>query len=146
MANHELPRRESSAHVALRALHNMGGEAKIPAWMRVLDWRSKQFFFYRDVVSRLERCGLVAGDDVDGAKIAVTREGRIYLGVPADELPPKVPAIPVGPPYVAPQRALNLNRHRPAMLVRDGSLDFRSIPSRMANESVPYKGGAVRVL
>jgi hypothetical protein len=142
MANHELPRRESSRHVALRALHNMGGDGKIPAWMRVLNWKGKQFFFYRDVVAGLERCGLV---ETEGGECKVTPAGRIYLGVPVDQAP-KEPAIPVGPRYVPPQRPLNLNRHRPAMPTRDGAFDFRSIPSRMANESVPYKGGAARFL
>lgn len=139
MANHDLPRKESSAHLALRALHNIGGDAKIPAWMRVLDWRSKQFFFYRDVVARLERCGLVVADSEDGSSFSVTSLGRIYLGVP-DVLVPKAPAIPAGPRYVAPKRDLNLSRHRPVRLIREGSLDYMNIPSRMGGQPITYKG------
>ena len=139
MANHELPRRDSAAHVGLRALHNIGGHALIAAWMRVLNWKTKQAGFCSAVVDRLERAGLIS---VVGAVCTVTAAGRAYLGV-ATEVLEENPAPPVGPRYVAPMRALNLSKHFPPRPLRPEGNEYRSIPSLMAGQRVEYRSGAL---
>lgn len=140
MRNFELPRRESAAHVALRALHNIGGAARIPAWMRVLDWKATQLVFSGSVVGRLERAGLIS---VEGADCTVTSAGRAYLGVPAYDEAPQVAAEPAGPRYVAPDRALNLAKHFPPRPLRPEGDEFRAIPSLMADQRIEYRPGVV---
>lgn len=44
----------------------------------------------------------------------------------------------VGPRYSVGIRDLDLARHCPKPLVREGSLTFRDIPSLMGNERVPH--------
>lgn len=136
MANHELPRRESAAHLALRALQNIGGMATIPEIMRVRNWRGSQFTFCRDAIDRLERCGLI---NVLGAKCTVTDAGRQYLGIPVESRP--VAAVPVGPRYVAPRRELNLAKHFPPRPLRPEGDEFRDIPSVMAGQRIEYRSG-----
>lgn len=136
MANHNLPRRESSVHQALQALQNMGGRAHFPRWMAMVGWVGKQQYFCRDVLGRLERAGLVC---TDGEYGVVTPDGRAYLGVPEPEFTTTL-SVPAGPRYRAPHAPLNARRHQPPRPIRDGSLDFRNIPTRIADERLAYKG------
>ena len=139
MANFDLPRRDSAAHVCLRALHNIGGQSLVPAWMRVVDWRGSQLNFGRDVVDRLQRAGLI---EVAGAFCAVTPAGRGYLGVPADAAP-QAPAEPVGAPYRGTMKPLNRSKHFPPRPLRPEGDEYRAFPSLMAGQRVEYCPGAV---
>jgi len=139
MANHDLPRRESSAHVALRALQNIGGHALIPVWMRVLNWKTKQAGFCGPVVDRLERAELIS---VEGALCTVTAAGRAYLGIPKAEAPQE-PALPAGPRYVPPMRPLNIAKHFPPRPLRPEGDEFRAIPSLIADQRIAYRPGVV---
>jgi len=135
MANRELPRRESASHLALRALQNIGGVAAVSEIMRVRDWRGTQIGFCRDVIDRLERCGLI---NVVGAMCTVSDAGRQYMGIPVASVP--VAGVPVASRYVAPMRELDVRRLRSAGPIRTGALDYQNIPSRMGAEVVSYKG------
>lgn len=139
MANHDLPRRGSAAACGLITMHGMGGQVMIPAWMNVIDWKGSQAQFCINVVDRLQRAGLIR---VEGAFCELTRDGRIYLGVPLNE-PPKAPPVPAGPRYAPPMRSLNLAKHFPQRLVRPEGLEFRAIPSLMAGQHVQYGSGVV---
>lgn len=139
MANHELPRRESAAHIGLRTLHNIGGQSLIPAWMRVVDWRGSQLAFGKDVVDRLDRAGLI---EVAGAFCVVTPAGRKYLGIPVDAIS-QPPAEPVGAPYKGSMKPLNRSKHFPPRPLRPEGNDYRAIPSLMAGQRIEYRPGAV---
>jgi hypothetical protein len=133
MANRELPRRESAPHLALRALQNIGGMATVSEIMRVRDWHGTQIGFCRDVIDRLERCGLI---NVVGAMCTVADAGRQYMGVPVASVP--VAGVPVAPRYVAPMRPLNLAKHFPPRPLRPEGNDFRAIPSVMGGQRIKY--------
>jgi hypothetical protein len=136
MSNHQFPRRGSSPHISLNALHNVGGAASMQSWRKVRDWRGSAARFRLDVVDRLVLSGLVALVD---DQFAVTASGRKYLGI-KQQLIDGAAAPVVGPCYEAPSRPLNIALHRPARPGRIGSMDFASIPSRMADQSIAYKG------
>lgn len=136
MANFDMPRAGSAAANALATLYNMGGKGRVSAWLELAGWKQSQLLFCRNVVDRLERCWLIR---VEGDVCDVTRAGRDHLGIAPDE-PAPVPPVPVGPRYVAPMRPLNVARVRPPRVMRPGSMDFQTIPSRIANQSVAYKG------
>jgi hypothetical protein len=139
MAKLDLPRRDSAAHMGLRALHNIGGQSFVPAWMRVVDWRGSQLNFSRDVVDRLQRAGLI---EVAGAFCAVTSTGRSYLGVQV-HAQPQAPAEPVGAPYKGTVKPLNRAKHFPPRPQRPEGDEYRAIPSLMAGQRIEYRPGAV---
>jgi hypothetical protein len=136
MSNHELPRRGSAAATGLITLQGMGGMATVSAWLRAKGWRASRALFFSDVVDRLMRAQLVI---LEGERFIITNAGYKYLGVKI-EGEAEAPATPVGPRYAAPMRALNIGRHRPARIIRPGSMDFREIPSRIGDDLVAYKG------
>lgn len=138
MANYELPRRGSAPHLCLSALNNIGGEASIQSVMKVRNWRGSIALFRTDMMERLMRNGLI---DLAGDWCAITPAGRKYLGIKIEEAEGPAPAL-VGPRYVAPIRPLNVARHRAALPMREGALDYMKIPSRMGVESINYKGAA----
>lgn len=135
MANHELPRKGSAAADGLIALQGMGGVATLAAWTRAIGWRSSLTQFEISVADRLRRAGLILACK---SGLAITDAGYSYLGVKiVDE---SVPRKPVGPRYVAPDRPLNVKRMPSPFVMRAGAMDFRSIPSRIGDERIPYKG------
>lgn len=138
MANFELPRRGSSPHLFLTALNNIGGGASVQTLMSVRNWKGRIALFRSDILARLIRCELViAVND----QVAITNAGRTYLGIKVESDDDYVGQLP-GPRYVAPMRPLNVARHRTAAPMREGALDYMSIPSLMGVESVAYKGAA----
>ena len=136
MSNHGFPRRGSSPHICLCALHNIGGTASIQSWMKVRDWRGPVARFRLDVIDRLVLSRLVV---LVGDHCSITLSGIKYLGIKQQEVEGG-PMTVVGPRYEAPSRPLNIARHRPATAGRIGAMDFASIPSRMADQSIAYKG------
>lgn len=106
------------------------------SWMKVRDWRGPAARFRLDVIDRLVLSGLVV---LVGDQCAITPNGSKYLGIKQQEVEGG-PAAVAGPRYAAPSRPLNIARHRPASAGRIGAMDFASIPSRMADQSVAYKG------
>lgn len=139
MANRELPRRGSSAQLALTALHNIGGSSTIPKLMRVRDWVGPKDRFYADVIDRLVRAGLV---DQNGDAVDITSAGREYLGVKQQEAIEGPELVIVGPRYVAPMRPLNLAKHFPPRPQRESGAEFRRYPSVMGDQRVAYSGAA----
>ena len=137
MANHELPRRGSAAATGLITLQGMGGMAMVSAWLRAKGWRASLALFHSDVVDRLVRAQLVV---VEGQRLIITDAGYKYLGITVGGNADAPAAAPTGPRYAAPKRTLDVGRHRPARVIRPGSMDYRDIPSRMGDELVPYRG------
>lgn len=136
MSNFELPRRGSSPHLCLSALNNIGGEASVQALMKVRNWKGKIAPFRADILERLIRCDLLV---MAGDQCAITAAGRKYLGVKLEEAQGPA-AEPAGPRYVAPMRPLNLAKHFPPRPLRLDGAEYQTIPSRMGEELVAYKG------
>lgn len=138
MASREYPRRGSGAALALMALHNTGGRSTASAWALLLDWKGNATHFKNNIIDRLRVCGLIVAA---GELVEITPEGYRYLGI--NTAPIADAARPAaGPRYVAPMRPLNVARHCAAAPMREGALDYMTIPSRMGAESVSYKGAA----
>jgi hypothetical protein len=136
MVNCDHPRRGTAAANAVGALHSIGGTASIRTLMKVTGTKKTRAEFCQSVVDRLVRSSLV--NEV-GDELQLTDEGKRYLGHIAK--PEEAPAGPVvAPRYVHPIQPLNLRRHRPARVIRDGSLDFRAAPSLIGDQVVAYKG------
>ncbi len=136
MANFDLPRRGSAPAIALRMLQDLSGTARISAWMAAYGWRMSQLGFCSNMVDRLERAGLIS---VEADLCTVTKEGRQFLGV-TDDFSPAPPPVPVGPRYVPPMRPLTLAKHFPPRLHRPDGTEYQTIPSRMGEERIAYKG------
>jgi hypothetical protein len=139
MSNHELPRRGSAAATGLITLQGMGGMATVDAWLRANGWRASRALFFSDVVDRLMRAQLVI---LEGERFIITNAGYKYLGVKI-EGEAEASAAPAGPRYAAPMRTLDIARHRPARVIREGSMDYRNFPSVMGSERVPYRSESV---
>lgn len=137
MANREYPRRGSAAALGLMALHNIGGRSTMSAWALLLDWKSSAAHFKNNIIDRLRICGLVVAA---GELVEITADGNRYLGINA--APVADAELPVaGSRYVAPMRPLNLAKHFPQRVQRQGAHDFQSIPSVMAGQRVEYRSG-----
>ena len=132
MANHDLPRRGSRPANALSSLLSLGGNAELSAWYRVASHGISRQEFDLLVVERLQLDGLV---QLIGDEGRLTEAGRVYLGVnkPAEVWVGKLPEPRTGNGF-KPLRA------RSAMVFRAGAFDYRSSPSIVAGEEVPYKG------
>lgn len=137
MSNRELPRRDSAPHICLNALNNIGGAATVHALMKVRNWRGPAKRFRSDVIERLLRAGLIF---VVGDQCSVTPAGRAYLGAKVEQDEGPAPAV-VGPRYVAPMRPLNVAKHFPPRLQREGATDFQGMPSVMGGQRVGYWSG-----
>jgi hypothetical protein len=137
MANFDLPRRGCNAAKALAALQGMGGVAIVASLKRVSGWKGGAGAFQLDVVERLHVAGLAV---VDGDEIRITHAGRQYLGVAVKADAGK--GIPAGPRYVAPFQPRGQRGAGP-LVIRDGALDFRTYPSVVGGQSIPYRSAAV---
>ena len=106
----------------LKALGKLDKPASLALWRTQCAWRQRQENFYSHVIKVLIERGLVCVEC--SVRYAVTPAGRELLGLPF-----------VGRQAVtmAPLRT------QPAMLIRDGALDYASIPSRIGSQQVPYK-------
>jgi hypothetical protein len=68
----------------------------------------------------------------------ITDEGLEHLGIAVDA-PPKPAPVIVGPRYVAPMRTLSRKNLPNVRLQREGSFDYRDIPSRHGDVHVGFK-------
>lgn len=122
----------SGSYLALVHLDKMGGIATIENLMLQLLWTETPGQFQRLVIGPLDRRGLVVRRD---EQLSLTVVGAKLLNPAADV---SALAAPAGS-FVAPARPLS-SKHRPRLMVlRPGALDYRGIPSRLANQEVAFR-------
>lgn len=106
----------------LVALGKLGRPAGLVLWRTQCLWRQRQENFYSQVIQVLIERNLVYVSN--SVRYAVTPAGREVLGLPLVNRQ----AVTMAP-----------LRPRPVMLMRDGAMDYASIPSRMGGQQVPFK-------
>ncbi|MBY0240760.1 MAG: hypothetical protein K2X55_15725 [Burkholderiaceae bacterium] len=111
--------------------------ATAAAWARSRGWKGNTNQFEQNVIERLLRANLVA---VREKNYCVTADGLAYLGFAKAPHQDDVKQMPAPSRYVHPVQPLNLKRHRPARVIRAGSMDFRAAPSLIGDQVVAYKG------
>jgi hypothetical protein len=126
------PRAGSRAYLALQFLLQVG-PLDTKDWMNHTSVSKSAVKFDREVTGPLTRWKLV--DVNESGVFCIAQAGRDFL----DEREPE-PAEQeaVSGRYVHPIQQLSA-RHRPQRPLRPGAFDYRDIPSRCANVSVPYK-------
>lgn len=122
----------SGSYLALVHLEKMGGIATIESLMLQLLWTETPGQFQRLVIGPVDRRGLVLRRD---EQLRLTHVGAKLLNPAADV---SSLAAPAGS-YIPPMRPLSsVNRPRFAIL-RPGALDYRGIPSRLADQQVAFR-------
>lgn len=134
---HLLPRTDSTAHIALTALHTLEGQASDERWRaaaaRGLGTKSRRDQWAVTVQSLIDKSLVFKRRGV----FIVSDDGLEFLGVVVAAVP-RAESLAVPARYIPPMRALS-RRFMPSLnLARDGSLDYRAIPSRMGDVLIPY--------
>lgn len=133
MTLHRLPRAGSRAHSVLLRLVQCGGTSTRTALLRAIAYPRTRGEFDVAVIGLLERQGLVIRNN---ETVLLTVWGRqLVEPVPAPEA--EVGAMTPGR-YAPPMRPLSLQNRPRLVSMRPGSLAYRDIPSRMANELVDH--------
>jgi len=132
MSKMKPPAPGSGSYLALMHLEKMGGVATIESLMLQLLWPETPGQFQRLVIGPLDRRGLVVRRD---EQLSLTAVGVKFLN-------PTVNVTALAKPdgsFVPPARPLS-SRHRPRVaILRPGALDYRGIPSRLANQEVAFR-------
>lgn len=132
MSSYKGPRIGSLAHHVLLELLKHGGACNESVLFRTLGGGRARKDFDENVIGSLVRQGLAA---TNGEGIGLTPRGRLFIDPPSQDTDAPVPVV-LGR-YVAPIRPLSIaNRPKPPM--RPGALDYRDIPSRMADALVDH--------
>lgn len=136
MSRHlEGPRAGSRAHIALGALHSIGGQAVASVWMRAVRWA--RMVTPRDwdiIVQNLINARMVYQR---GDIYMMSDDGLEWLGIPVDAPPVEVRPV-AGPRYSPGIRPLAQERITRMPLTREGALDYRDIPSRVGDQLIAY--------
>lgn len=130
------PKAGSRAYAAMETLYTLGGSASAAAWMKACLWKTSIFEFDRVVITPLtvER-HIFERDEV----YFLTDGGMMHIG---EIEPPVAPVgIMAGPRYVPPIRALSSQHLVRVRLMREGSFDYRNVPSRHGDQFVAFKSG-----
>ena len=135
MTRHTGPRAGSRAHLALVKLHQISGTASSRSWLNALTWCGSIKSFDTDVVKVLLDMKMIFSR---GFEYAITDEGLEHLGIAIDAPPRPAPVI-VESRYVAPKRELSRKNMPNVRLQREGSFDYRDLPSRHGHAYVDYK-------
>lgn len=133
MANFDLPRRGSYAAKALAALQSVGGTASIHSVIRICSWKGGRSAFQMNVVERLHVTGMATAC---GDEMRISHAGQKYLGLAPREAATQ--GEPAGPRYVPPFRP-RVQRATGPLVIREGALDFRTYPSLLGGQSIPYR-------
>lgn len=129
------PRPGSRAHHALASLHRFGGRADLRTWMTACSWSESIREFEQVIIARLQYVRLV---DVDADGYQITSAGIEQLGLDADAPPAVAPVVATSRTFVS-DRALS-SKHMVRMpLMREGALDYLSIPSRIGDRAMPHQ-------
>jgi hypothetical protein len=144
MTSHSYPRAESAAHKAMCRLVELGGKAKMAQLIYVLgaEFRSISRFDLQ-VTNQLLKYSLAT---VHGDTLTATAKGKEFVGAFNNR------HLPIAAPYVGniaapraaqPMRPLNIAKHFPQLVVREGAFDHRNIPSLMGGKRVLPSGEVV---
>lgn len=135
--NSRAPRDGTAAYAALQALHGLGGQANDRDWRQLTQRRIRcQIGQWDTYVQALINTGLVFQRN---GLFIVSDDGLSWLNVAAPDVVPRADPEDIPRRYVPPQRPLS-SRHMPRMdMVREGSLDFLKIPSRIGDDLIPHR-------
>lgn len=128
-------RRGTKAHTALLKLHSIAGKATRGEWMVALKWKFSTAAFNEEVLFLLENQSLIFCRD---SVYTITDAGCALIGIVPDA-PGGLPPLPAASRDAPIMRPLS-RRHMPRMdLAREGSLDYRDIPSRIGDKLISHR-------
>lgn len=133
MTLHRLPRAGSRAHSVVLHLVRCGGTSTPTALLRAIAYPRTRAEFDVAVIGLLERQGLVFRSN---ETVLLTVWGRQL--VEPEPAPTAEVAVVTPGRYAPPMRPLSLKNCPRLVSMRPGSLAYRDIPSRMANELVDH--------
>ncbi|MDY0965410.1 hypothetical protein [Massilia sp. CFBP9026] len=133
MTLHRMPRAGSRAHSVLLHLARCGGTSTPLALLGAIDYPRTRAEFDVAVIGLLERQGLVVRSN---ETVLLTVWGRQL--VEPEPAPAAEAAVVTPGRYAPPMRPLSLKNRPRLVSMRPGSLAYRDIPSRMANELVDH--------
>lgn len=136
-AHHKAPRSGSAAHIALRVLHALEGQASDERWRtaaaKSLGTRANRAHWAAIVQSLISTSMVFQRRGV----FIVSDEGLVWLGVPAEVVPRAEPQD--APERYVPSRSLSAKHLVKVRLMREGAFDYRDIPSLHGAERVAYR-------
>lgn len=134
MSTHSVPRRDSRAFVALNKMYQIGGTANLNEWMNALGWSETISRFQVDVINSLTRTNMIT---FTNGNYVITSAALNFLGADAAATPHTAPVL-TARQYSAGLAPLDVKRHFPTRLDREGSHDYQKIPSLMAGQRVAF--------
>lgn len=144
MSRHAGPRPESAAHKVMCRLVDLGGKATTPQLLAVLGAEYHSVVRFNSQVT--DQVILYSLATVVDGHFTATLKGKNMVALHAGRhLPPAAKYVgKVATARVAPkERPLNVGKHFTQSIIRDGALDYRSIPSLMGNQRVLPNGEVV---
>lgn len=126
------PRAGGRAYLALQLLLQFG-PLDVADWMIHANASKSASKFEREVTGPLTRWKLVG---FSAGTFSITPAGRDFLDERTDE---PVDQVVVSGRYAHPIQPLAVRHRPPQRPMREGAFDYRNIPSRCANVSVPFK-------
>ncbi len=134
MSNQKGPCRATQAYQALEKLHANGGSMSAYSWTRSMSWTGSFETFIARVVTPLQNSRLIF---LYLSDYKITDLGLAYLGIDADAAPEPQPVV-AGAPYSPGIRPLSAKHIVRLRSMREGSLDYREIPSRVGDHVIPH--------
>lgn len=134
MSHHNGPRSGSRAFNALEKLYAIGGRASLNEWMNSIAWSESIMRFQIDVVNSLTRTKLLSFND---EQYVLTVAGLNFIDVDANAAPCSAPVL-TAPQYSPGIKPLDIKRHFPQQLSREGSQSYRDIPSLIGGQRVAF--------
>jgi hypothetical protein len=126
----------TTTNMALIRLFALTGVATTLEWRKAMNWRQPAAAFDHAVIIPLTQHGMIFRR---GDNWRITDEGCRAIGIDPDVscgagqvVPPPAPPVM----YNAPLSRPSLFRTIP---IREGALDYRDIPSRQGNQSIPHR-------
>jgi hypothetical protein len=135
--HHKAPRSGSAAHIALRVLHALEGQASDERWRiaaaKSLGTKANRAHWAAIVQSLLTTSMVFQRRGV----FIVSDEGLVWLGVPAEVVPRAEPQD--APERHVPSRSLSAKHLINVRSMREGAFDYRGIPSLHGDVRVAFK-------
>lgn len=135
--HHKAPRYGSGAHIALKALHALQGQASDERWRiaaaKSLGTKANRAHWASIVQSLISTAMVFQRSGV----FIVSDEGLVWLGVSAEVVPRAEPLD--APERYVPSRSLSARHLVNLRSMREGAFDYRDIPSLHCGERVAFK-------